>query len=155
MFIISHRGNLQGPDLTQENKPEYIDGALAKGFDVEVDVRFLNKSLFLGHDDAQYLVNLNWLNDRKKKIWLHCKNKQAAENLQNFNSFCHAQDPFVYISNGKIWLHDITLEINDKCLIPLMSKEDLDSFFNKNYQIAKPHAICTDYPLYAQRFLDQ
>ena len=46
MFIISHRGNLQGPDLTQENKPEYIDGALAKGFDVEVDVRFLNKSLF-------------------------------------------------------------------------------------------------------------
>jgi hypothetical protein len=68
MFIISHRGNLQGPDLNQENKPEYIDEALSKGFDVEVDVRFLNKSVFLGHDDAQYLVNLNWLNERKKKF---------------------------------------------------------------------------------------
>ena len=68
MFIISHRGNLQGPDLIQENKPEYIDGALSRGFDVELDVRFINKSLFLGHDEAQHLVSLSWLN--KKNIWL-------------------------------------------------------------------------------------
>lgn len=100
MFIISHRGNLQEPDLIQENKPEYIDGALSKVFDVELDVRFINKSLFLGHDEAQHLVSLNWLN--KKKIWTHCKNKKVAENLQNFNSFCHVQDPFVYMTNSNI-----------------------------------------------------
>jgi hypothetical protein len=153
MFIISHRGNLDGPDLIQENKPQYVDKALSKGFEAELDVRFINKSLFLGHDEAQHLVSLSWLNKRKKKIWLHCKNKKAAENLKDFKSFCHVQDPFVYVTNGKIWVHDMNLEINNKCLIPLMSKNDLDIFFNKNGQIAKPYAICTDYPLYAKKYL--
>ncbi len=35
MRIISHRGNIEGPIPEKENCPEYINSALAQGFDVE------------------------------------------------------------------------------------------------------------------------
>jgi hypothetical protein len=89
MFIISQKKNLDRPDVIRKNKPEYIDEALSSGFDIEADVRFVNKLLFLGHDKAQYFVNSSWLNKIKKKNLLICKSKQAAENSQDFNSFCH------------------------------------------------------------------
>ena len=38
MKIISHRGNLTGPDPKQENKPSQILKVLEKGYEVEVDV---------------------------------------------------------------------------------------------------------------------
>lgn len=37
-IVIAHRGNISGPDPEQENKPEYLQAALDKGYDVEVDV---------------------------------------------------------------------------------------------------------------------
>ena len=38
MILISHRGNIDGPNPKLENSPEYIQLAMEKGFDVEVDV---------------------------------------------------------------------------------------------------------------------
>ena len=38
MKLISHRGNLEGRKPELENNPEYIDEALSKGYDVEIDV---------------------------------------------------------------------------------------------------------------------
>ena len=38
MKLISHRGNINGPDLEKENTIEQIFIAIGKGFDVEVDV---------------------------------------------------------------------------------------------------------------------
>ena len=38
-YFISHRGNLNGPDRDNENKQSYIEFALNKGFDVEIDIR--------------------------------------------------------------------------------------------------------------------
>ena len=40
MILISHRGNLNGPQPENENKPEYVEIAL-KNFNVEIDVFFL------------------------------------------------------------------------------------------------------------------
>ena len=44
-----YRGNLNGPNAKDENKPDYIMEALSKDFDVEVDVRNYNNKLYLGH----------------------------------------------------------------------------------------------------------
>ena len=38
MILISHRGNINGPNPEMENNPEYIQKALDLGYDVEVDV---------------------------------------------------------------------------------------------------------------------
>ena len=40
MFLISHRGNLNGPNIKDENNPDYIMEALSKDFDVEIDNLF-------------------------------------------------------------------------------------------------------------------
>ena len=37
MIYISHRGNLNGKS-DRENQPDYLEEALAQGFDVEIDV---------------------------------------------------------------------------------------------------------------------
>ena len=42
MKLIAHRGNIFGSDTSKENSPDYIDEALSKEFDVEIDIRFIN-----------------------------------------------------------------------------------------------------------------
>ena len=42
MILISHRGNLNGPDPSKENKPSYITNAIRTGFQVEVDFWFID-----------------------------------------------------------------------------------------------------------------
>ena len=62
MKLIAHRGNINGPDPSKENTPEYIEQAIAQGFDVEVDVRYspLHSKLYLGHDEPDYKVDWFW-----------------------------------------------------------------------------------------------
>ena len=40
MHFISHRGNLNGPDLQNENNPIYVQNAVNLGFEVEIDIHF-------------------------------------------------------------------------------------------------------------------
>ena len=42
MILISHRGNLTGPNPKKENHPDYILNALREGYEVEIDVWFEN-----------------------------------------------------------------------------------------------------------------
>jgi hypothetical protein len=107
MILISHRGNLNGKILEQENKQEYIDTALNLGFDVEIDIRYSDGNLYLGHDVSKYLINLKWLMDRKHKLWIHCKNHQAIEYLngKDLNWFWHDNDDMTLTSKGFIWSH--------------------------------------------------
>ena len=53
MIYISHRGNLNGINPKQENKPSYIFNALERSFDVEVDVWFVKGKFYLGHDEPE------------------------------------------------------------------------------------------------------
>jgi hypothetical protein len=50
MKLISHRGNLIGPNVL-ENSPKFLIQAIEKGFDVEVDIRLIDKKWYLGHDN--------------------------------------------------------------------------------------------------------
>lgn len=47
MILISHRGNLYGENFLDENNPSYIDVAISKGYDVEVDVWCIKENIFL------------------------------------------------------------------------------------------------------------
>ena len=46
MKIISHRGNLKGPDPKNENTKGQIDKALKMSFDVEIDLWKINNKYF-------------------------------------------------------------------------------------------------------------
>ena len=60
MDLIAHRGNTNGSFESYENEPMYIDKAIQEGFDVEVDVWYVDGVLYLGHDKPQYGINFRW-----------------------------------------------------------------------------------------------
>ena len=65
MILISHRGNLNGKDIENENNPLYIDRALGKGYDVEIDVWYNGGIWYLGHDEPTYPIKLEYLKNNK------------------------------------------------------------------------------------------
>lgn len=147
MKIISHRGNIRGSVPDKENRPSYIDCALGNGYDVEIDVRFIDNELWLGHDEPQYKVTHTWLNKRAHKLWIHCKNFDAAKECSAYQSFCHSNDPFIYTTNHKIWLHgenENIYNLDDNIIIPLIDSGSIKSFTTK---FGIPFGVCTDYPI--------
>ena len=141
MKLISHRGNIRGPIPEKENRPSYIDCAIGNGYDVEIDVRSIDGELWLGHDEPQYKIEHKWIQKRRKNLWIHCKNLQAAKECWEYQAFCHSSDPYVYTSNGKIWLHYLSKTIDDDVIIPLIEEADLYILHN-----VRPYGVCTDYP---------
>lgn len=148
MIIISHRGNLDGPNPERENNPKYIDEAIALGFDVEVDVRLIDKKFYLGHDEPQYHVPMIWLFQRKENLWIHCKDLKSLDNLSSspvdFNYFWHDADKYTLTSNGIGWV--LVGEIPfSKSVVVLPEKVD---FYQSNPQyIENVYGICTDYSI--------
>ena len=141
MKAISHRGNIKGSVPDKENRPSYIDCAIGNGYDVEIDVRSIDGELWLGHDEPQYKIEYKWIQKRRKNLWIHCKNLQAAKECWEYQAFCHSSDPYVYTSNGKIWLHYLSKTIDDDVIIPLIEEADLYILHN-----VRPYGVCTDYP---------
>jgi hypothetical protein len=114
MILISHRGNISGPNPEKENHPEYILAALQAGYDVEIDVWFENGKFMLGHDEPQYEFPFELLDKNYPKLWVHCKNMDALSVLNNLdpsgnkvNYFMHESDLGVLTSKGYIWSTNI------------------------------------------------
>jgi len=116
MKLISHRGNLTGPDKDLENNPNQIVKAIEYGFDVEIDVWLLDNQIYLGHDYPQFIINRDFLLD--KPIWCHAKNLFALEFLltNNITCFWHESDKFTLTSNGFIWTYP-NQPVNEKSII--------------------------------------
>lgn len=107
MLWISHRGNVNGPEPSLENNPEFLDSAISQGFDVEVDLWASNQDLFLGHDEGQYMVTNSWLVERSTSLWVHCKNIGAASISESLglNWFIHTTESHVFTRRGFIWCY--------------------------------------------------
>jgi len=111
MILISHRGNLDGEAPERENHPEYIDEAMELGYNVEIDLWFVEGKFMLGHDEPQYEVHTEWLYQRSDKLWIHCKNVKAFEffnffhDKQDIHYFWHEQDTATLTSKGYIWAY--------------------------------------------------
>lgn len=112
MILISHRGNLNGKNIERENHPSYIDEAIENGYDVEIDIWVIEGTYHLGHDEPQYGINQQWLNERKDKLWIHCKNREAIEWFNelesigsDFNYFWHQEDDITLTSKNFMWVY--------------------------------------------------
>lgn len=119
MILISHRGNLNGVIEERENDPKYINKAIEKGYNVEVDVRFENSKFFLGHDFSQYHVDNEFL--LNSKIWCHAKTKEALEALEKIKAhyFWHQEDDYTITSEGYIWTYPGKKLFNKSiCVLP-------------------------------------
>lgn len=140
MKIIAHRGNLDGPSRL-ENHPDYIRSALQRGFEVEIDVWSIENKLFLGHDEPQYEINLDFLLEISDRAWVHCKNLSALEELSKFkeiNLFWHQEDDFVLTRTDHIWT--FPGKLLGKKSIAVMP-HDLD-----DPKLLEVFGVCTDYP---------
>ena len=138
-FIISHRGNISGPNPNKENHPDYIKEALNKGFNVEIDLWFDNNKVYLGHDAPQYDIDPYFLINNK--FWIHAKNIDAAYFLSNFfslNWFFHDKDDCTLTSKGYIWTYP-SKQITKKSIAVLPEKV-------QNYDISLAVGVCTDFP---------
>lgn len=106
-ILISHRGNLNGPDPKRENTPDYIEEALYSGVACEIDVWKNGKRLFLGHEEPTHEVRPAFLKRHRLQLWCHAKNFEALDYLLHLRQQCfwHQEDDFTMTSNGYIWTH--------------------------------------------------
>jgi hypothetical protein len=138
MILISHRGNLSGRNVEEENKPSYIDIAISKGFDVEIDIWKIDFKLFLGHDAPQYEINEKWLEERKNVLWIHTKNIFSIVYFNNtdYNYFWHEKDTVTLTSKKYIWAYPGKQPIkNSIAVMPELNNDDVSSCLG----------ICSDY----------
>lgn len=108
MILISHRGNIEGPEKHLENDPKRIDLCINLGYHVEIDLRIKNKKLCLGHDEAQYEIDENWILERKNNLWVHCKEKESFEyalKMRKLNCFWHNTDDYTMTTWGYVWAY--------------------------------------------------
>lgn len=105
MKLISHRGNLQGPQPDLENHPEQITRVLNQGYDCEVDLWLADHQLWLGHDQPQHKITRDFL--EHPGLWIHAKNLDALVWLTttDLNYFWHQNDDYVITSHHYIWAY--------------------------------------------------
>ena len=138
MKVISHRGNLNGPDKDSENAPEQVIKVLSSGFDCEIDVWKISGKFFLGHDDPKYEIGVDFL--KNDKLWCHAKNLESLEHMlyNKVHCFWHETDRFTVTSKGYIWTFPEE-EVGGNSVI--VHKE---AGWEIKYNC---HAVCSDYLL--------
>jgi hypothetical protein len=140
MILISHRGNINGRSELYENSPNYIDSAIKKGYDVEVDIWLSNGNFYLGHDNPQYEIYLDWLSERKDNLWIHCKNIESIEKFnilnEKYNYFWHQEDTVTLTSKNFMWAYPGNQPIKNSISV-------LPELFNDN--TSECIGICSDY----------
>ena len=137
MKLISHRGNIDGPNPFEENDPDYIREALLM-YDVEIDLWFQDGCYYLGHDEPKYLIDYTFL--LQSDLWIHCKNidaMYACKLLKVENYFYHQTDEVTLTSSGYFWTYPgKKLTKNSIAVLPELASFDA---------IETAYGICSDY----------
>lgn len=145
-LVISHRGNLSGPNPNYENSPRYLEDAINVGFDVECDVHNLgdDNSWYLGHDRLDFKIDFGFFEKHRSKLWCHCKDMYSLYYLSEagINCFAHNTDSFVLSYTGFIITYpDASLGLSDRSIAMLPEKV-------KNWKgLESVFGLCTDYPV--------
>ena len=141
MIKIAHRGNYKGRDALRENLPDYIEEAIAAGFDVEVDVWLIDGKWMLGHDFPEHEVPLSFF--ERPQIWTHAKNLVGYVSLYNrkeVHTFWHDKDDFVYTSKGIKWANVGILTYDGVMVMPERSPAMTEMLKNGH----EPLGVCSD-----------
>jgi hypothetical protein len=141
--IIAHRGNTTGPNPAMENHPDYIQLALDKGYEVEIDVWVINTKVYLGHDVPQYQITLEYLFN--PRFWCHAKNFEALslmiKHKDKIHCFSHESDDHILTSKGIIWAYPgRPIDENTICVMPERCNHNAD-------QLKNCLGICSDFVL--------
>lgn len=148
MKIISHRGNLTGPNPKLENTPKQIKLAIKNNLDVEIDLWVSKNKIYLGHDNPEHKIPYKFLTEHQNLLWIHCKNldafmflRERNEEFASYNYFWHQTDKLTLTSKGIPWCYPGTYVMKG---ITVHCESDWRSVAHKNPGIL---GICTDYPL--------
>jgi hypothetical protein len=136
MIYISHRGNIDGKNLELENNPEYVQYALLKNYNVEVDVWYVDNSFYLGHDEPTYRIDVDFIIN--KKIWCHAKNIDSILEMSKYDIhyFWHESDKITLTSKNYIWAYP-------SFIFPKNSVAVLPEKYNSD--VSNCIGICSDY----------
>jgi len=140
MKLISHRGNVFGPNPQRENTESYILEALELGYDCEIDVWIINNTLWLGHDQPEIQTSNTFLSNHKDRLWIHCKNHHALQYaiVNHYNCFFHDKDAYTLTSHGFIWGNiDSIILPNMICVMP--------EKYNEIPFLQPCYGICSDF----------
>lgn len=138
MILISHRGNISGPNPAQENSPHYITEALRMGYHVEVDMWRVDNRIYLGHDEPQYEIADHWLQDKASMLWIHCKNFEVLSWIKDteLHYFWHESDTLTLTSKNYIWAYPGKQPIvGSIAVMPELYDDD----------VSKCLGVCSDY----------
>lgn len=141
MILISHRGNINGPNPKKENNPLYLIEALNKNYSVELDLWY-DKGLWLGHDEPLYKIKKEFLIENRHYFFIHVKNSAALEHLINcyqksLHYFWHQNDEYTITSKGYAWVYpNKKLLVDSICVMPEIG-------YNGNLKTC--YGICSDY----------
>jgi hypothetical protein len=138
MILISHRGNINGPIPEAENRPDYIDNTIRLGYEVEIDMWWINGRIYLGHDEPQYEISDEWLGERIDKLWVHCKNTELLNWIKStsLHYFWHENDTVTLTSKNYIWAYPGKQSIvGSIAVMPELYDDD----------ISKCIGVCSDY----------
>jgi len=139
--IIAHRANLYGPDPKRENRIFAIEECMGMGLEVEIDLRFHQGQFYLGHDEIQEKIDIEWLNKHQDFLWIHCKDFDSLNKLHgtNLNYFWHDMDMFTLTSKKYIWTYPKNL-VNVNSVIVCQNFDDTIKYSSTN-----AHAVCSDW----------
>jgi len=123
------------PDI--ENNPEHIQEMLNSWIYVEVDVWYIDKNFYLGHDKPDYHVDLEFL--QHKNLWCHAKNFDALQELLKNNIICfwHQEDDFTITSNKYIWTYPNKMTGKSSIIV--------DTSTNWKHKDYDCYGVCVDY----------
>ena len=143
MKIISHRGNLNGPQK-EDNVISQLE-KVAETMLVEVDVWSLGLKWYLGHDGPEREVSYDFI--ANPNFILHAKNLKALYSLSvtELHYFWHQEDDFTLTSKNFIWTYP-KKEVPPLSIIVCQTLEEVEKYKTKNIW-----GICTDYVADAQR----
>lgn len=160
MRIISHRGNLNGPDKTRENEMFYLVEALNKGFDIEFDLWYFADRFWLGHDNPERSFSIDtlmiWTSKySNQKFYVHCKNVWALEKMLYFEKsnlipFFHDADQCILLRDNTIWVHPnaiVSSQSKEKSIAVFPTCRSVQYDINLDLDFKNFYGICTDYPL--------
>ncbi|KKN70800.1 hypothetical protein LCGC14_0426920 [marine sediment metagenome] len=140
MKLISHRGNINGKN-SRENSPVYIKAALALGYDVEIDVWYMDGRWLLGHDEPTHPITVDYLKD--KQFWCHAKNIESAYQMWlegGIHYFYHQTDDITLTSSNYLWTFPSKRPLTPRSIAVLPENTN----WTEN-EISKCAGICSDF----------
>jgi hypothetical protein len=141
--FIAHRGNLNGPNPSEENQFDYLYEAWVSGYNVECDVIGYKHQLYFGHDEPQQLADERFL--CYPEVWVHAKNLEAVNILSKLSChwFWHQEDWMTLTSQGKAWCYPGVYIDSYSAVFLDLEPQRLDPLTLNKY--LKCDKVCGDY----------